>query len=178
MPIGPGYRWAAQTRLGLSRFRSWLSPEQTQVPRRPQVPRRRVNNFQLANVMEPQSSPPAPTPAPAPGSDADIVVDNSVSNAPATRPASYCPKVPAGSMIVPGKHQTQRATRRQPAGSMSWSWIWVWHHLGLFLPGPTGPIRFRALSGRPAGGPDPPDWLPEQKQAGGHKFQQAETSGL
>jgi hypothetical protein len=87
------------------------------------------------------------------------------------------PKVPAGSMIVPGKHQTRRATRRQPAGSMSRSRIWVWHHLGLFLPGPTGPIKFRALSGRPAGGPDPPDWLPEQKQAGGHKFQQAETSG-
>ncbi|PLW45922.1 hypothetical protein PCASD_08671 [Puccinia coronata f. sp. avenae] len=101
MPIGPGYRWAARTRLGSGRFWSWLSPEQTQllkypaalkaqVPRRPQVPRRRVNNFQLANVMEPQSSPPArpPTPAPAPGSDADILVDDSVSNAPATRPVS------------------------------------------------------------------------------------------
>ncbi|PLW33403.1 hypothetical protein PCANC_20762 [Puccinia coronata f. sp. avenae] len=118
MPIGPGYRWAAQTQSGLDRFWSWLSPEQTQVPRRPQVPRRRVNNFQLVNVMEPQSSPPVPTPAPAPGSDANILVDDSVSNAPATRPASYCPEVPAGSMIVPGKHQTQQATRRQPAGSM------------------------------------------------------------
>jgi hypothetical protein len=71
------------------------------------------------------------------------------------------PEVPTGSMIVPGKHQTQQATRRQPTGSMSWSRIRVWHHLGLFLPGPTGPIRFRALLGRTAGGPNPPDWLPE-----------------
>ncbi|PLW08752.1 hypothetical protein PCANC_21868 [Puccinia coronata f. sp. avenae] len=115
--------------------------------------------------MEPQSSPPAPTPAPAPGSNANILVDDSVSNAPATCPASVAPEVPAGSMIVPGKHQTQRATRRQPAGSMSRSWIWVWHHLGLFLPGPTGPIRFRALLGRPAGGPNPPDWLPEIRKS-------------
>ncbi|PLW31652.1 hypothetical protein PCANC_20363 [Puccinia coronata f. sp. avenae] len=35
------------------------------------------------------------------------------------------PEVPAGSMIVPGKHQTRWATRRQPAGSMSWSRIWA-----------------------------------------------------
>ncbi|PLW39986.1 hypothetical protein PCASD_06807 [Puccinia coronata f. sp. avenae] len=75
--------------------------------------------------MEPQSSPPAPTPAPAPGSDADILVDDSASNAPATRPASVAPEVPAGSMIVPGKHQTRQATRRQPAGSMSRSQIWA-----------------------------------------------------
>ncbi|PLW24794.1 hypothetical protein PCANC_26905 [Puccinia coronata f. sp. avenae] len=107
MPIGPGYQWAAQTQLGSLLGARWalppggsnwvvqsrsclLAPEQTQVPHRPQVPRRRVNNFQLVNVMEPQSSPPAPTPAPAPGSDADILVDDSVSNAPATCPASYC----------------------------------------------------------------------------------------
>ncbi|PLW27777.1 hypothetical protein PCANC_08153 [Puccinia coronata f. sp. avenae] len=120
--------------------------------------------------MEPQSSPPAPTPAPAPGSNANILVDDSVSNTPATCPASVAavrgkPEVPAGSMIVPSKHQTQRATRRQPAGSMSRSWIWVRHHLGLFLPGPTGPIRFRALLGRPAGGPNPPNWLPEIRKS-------------
>ncbi|PLW45593.1 hypothetical protein PCASD_06274 [Puccinia coronata f. sp. avenae] len=81
LPPG-GSNWVVQSRSCL------LAPEQTQVPHRPQVPRRRVNNFQLANVMEPQSSPPAPTPAPAPGSDADILVDDSVSNAPATFPAS------------------------------------------------------------------------------------------
>ncbi|PLW45981.1 hypothetical protein PCASD_03483 [Puccinia coronata f. sp. avenae] len=150
LPPG-GSNWVVQSRSCL------LAPGKTQVSRRPQLPRRRVNNFQLANVMEPQSSPPAP----APGSDADILVDNSVSNAPATRPASYCPEVPTGSMIVPGKHQTRQATRRQPAGSMSRSRIRVWHHLGLFFPGPTGPIRFRALLGRTAGGPKPPDWLPE-----------------
>ncbi|PLW32645.1 hypothetical protein PCASD_13353 [Puccinia coronata f. sp. avenae] len=117
LPPG-GSNWVVQSRSCI------LAPEQTQVPRCPQVPRRRVNNFQLANVMEPQSRPPAPKPAPDPGSDAGILVDDPVSNAPATRPASVAPKVPTGSMIVPGKHQTRRATRRQPAGSMSRSWIW------------------------------------------------------
>ncbi|PLW35620.1 hypothetical protein PCASD_10235 [Puccinia coronata f. sp. avenae] len=118
MPIGPGYQWAAQTQLGSLLGARWalppggsnwvvqsrsclLAPEQTQVPHRPQVPRRRVNNFQLVNVMEPQSSPPAPTPAPAPGSDADILVDDSVSNAPATCPASYCPKLTSALQPLP-----------------------------------------------------------------------------
>ncbi|PLW42895.1 hypothetical protein PCANC_17746 [Puccinia coronata f. sp. avenae] len=109
------------------------TPEQTQVPRRPQVPRRRVNNFQLANVMEPQSSPPAPTQAPAPGSNADILVDNSVSNAPATRPASYC---------------AAQGARRQ-------------YDCARQAPNPTGyPQAARGLN-EPAGGPNLPNWFPE-----------------
>ncbi|PLW11782.1 hypothetical protein PCASD_22386 [Puccinia coronata f. sp. avenae] len=84
-----------------------LAPEQTQVPRRPQVPRRRVNNFQLANVMEPQSSPPTPTPAPAPGSNANILVDDSASNTPATRPASVA-------VTTQGAHGQYDCARQAP----------------------------------------------------------------
>ncbi|PLW13593.1 hypothetical protein PCASD_25267, partial [Puccinia coronata f. sp. avenae] len=83
--------------------------------------------------MEPQSSPPAPTQAPAPGSNADILVDNSVSNAPATRPASYCAAQGA-------RRQYDRARQ---------------------APNPTGyPQAARGLN-EPAGGPNLPNWFPE-----------------
>ncbi|PLW32139.1 hypothetical protein PCASD_20338 [Puccinia coronata f. sp. avenae] len=126
---GFGHGFVRKTRSWTNPFKqlAGLAPEQTQVPRR----RRRVNNFQLANVMEPQSSPPAPTQAPAPGSDADILVDNSVSNAPATHPASYCAAQGA-------RRQYDRARQ---------------------APNPTGyPQAARGLN-EPAGGPNLPNWF-------------------
>ena len=90
LPVGPTGWYCPGLAFWLRSKLKYHAALKAKVPRCPQVPRRRVNNFQLANVMEPQSSPPAPppTPAPAPGSNADILVDDSVSNAPATRPAS------------------------------------------------------------------------------------------
>ncbi|PLW53693.1 hypothetical protein PCANC_04461 [Puccinia coronata f. sp. avenae] len=138
MAIGQGAHWAAQTGFGLpfaGETERWPGPSGLQL----------LMGWAGRPTGAHQASPPVGDPAGGLGCRRRETRRSYIGQ---RRPVG-CPWVPTGF----------RATWA-PMGSPFHKWVRAGQHFSQFQPGPTRPLRSRAASGWPMGGPSPPDSHP------------------